>query len=136
MNYTEYYPSATFTAEAGRCERMAQLVLSHASAAHPLRILDIGCGTGKLICRLAEALPMARFVGLDISSKSIEEANGWLSQSPFSERVEFLALNYLEKPLGKFDLIVSDNVLHLIEGDDPKLSSKLSDELNPGGKLI
>src|SRR3954470_23271362 len=32
----------------------------------PLKILDVGCGTGVFACRLREALPRARVWGLDL----------------------------------------------------------------------
>lgn len=131
-----HYKTATFSIEADRCKRTTELVLSHANADSKMRILDIGCGTGGQIFQLAAALPNATFVGLDISPKSVQEATARREGSPHGNRMEFIAIPYLEAALGAFDIITSDNVLHLIEEDDSDLTSKLARELKPSGKLI
>jgi ubiquinone/menaquinone biosynthesis C-methylase UbiE len=39
-------------------------------------ILDVGCGTGRLLGRAADRWPDARLVGVDVASKMIAEAKG------------------------------------------------------------
>ncbi len=39
-----------------------------------IELLDVGCGRGRIIVRLAELFPHSRFVGLDLSSEAIADA--------------------------------------------------------------
>ena len=41
-----------------------------------LRVLDLGCGRGRILTRLAELYPDSRFAGIDLSEKAIEFARG------------------------------------------------------------
>jgi ubiquinone/menaquinone biosynthesis C-methylase UbiE len=41
-----------------------------------IRVLDVGCGRGLVMMRLAELFPRSRFTGMDLSEKSIELARG------------------------------------------------------------
>ncbi len=41
-----------------------------------LRTLDLGCGQGRILIRLAESFPESRFVGMDLSREAIEVARG------------------------------------------------------------
>lgn len=40
-----------------------------------IRMLDVGCGSGRIINRLAELYPKSRFSGMDLSSEAIENAS-------------------------------------------------------------
>jgi ubiquinone/menaquinone biosynthesis C-methylase UbiE len=42
--------------------------------ARGIRVLDVGCGRGRVITRLAELYPASRFVGLDLSEEAIAAA--------------------------------------------------------------
>jgi ubiquinone/menaquinone biosynthesis C-methylase UbiE len=42
--------------------------------AHPHDVLDLGCGTGRLLERAAENWPDANFIGIDLSPQMIAEA--------------------------------------------------------------
>lgn len=53
------------------------------------RILDVGCGVGRVAAALASAFPNAEIVGVDPDEGSIEQANGNLNEEA-SERVTFL----------------------------------------------
>src|SRR5690349_18346948 len=38
------------------------------------RVLDVGCGSGWLVCRLANLLPGGAFVGVDVSDEMVRRA--------------------------------------------------------------
>ena len=40
----------------------------------PARILDVGCGTGEVISRLARLFPKASFTGVDLEESHLERA--------------------------------------------------------------
>jgi SAM-dependent methyltransferase len=42
--------------------------------ARGIDVLDVGCGTGHALARLAEAFPKSRFTGIDVSERAIEVA--------------------------------------------------------------
>jgi len=53
---------------------VATLSAATKAGAHPHDVLDLGCGTGRLLERAADRWPDARFVGIDVSSMMIEQA--------------------------------------------------------------
>jgi ubiquinone/menaquinone biosynthesis C-methylase UbiE len=79
--------------------------------AEPRSILDIGCGTGVLLRRLANAYPLATLVGVDAAAGMIREARdadlGGHSLRFVGARAEDLPL-----PDGSFDLVVSTMSFH------------------------
>lgn len=100
-----------------------------------IRVLDLGCGTGALVARLADALPAATLVGLDVSPANIAAAERSQGDRP-SGRIQFVAGDYVRFESEPFDLIVSDGVLHLIDADSGVLAAKLARDLRLGGTLI
>ena len=78
----------------------------------PLRILDLGCGTGEITRRLADLYPQAHVVGVDILESNLELARraerGGRQDSSLADRVRYevgdaFALNYADQD---FDLVV------------------------------
>jgi SAM-dependent methyltransferase len=51
-------------------------------------LLDLGCGSGRLLARLARGRPDARIVGLDLSEPMLELARGHMESEGLSGRVE------------------------------------------------
>ena len=45
-----------------------------------IRMLDVGCGSGRILNRLAELYPNSRFTGMDLASEAIGNARGEASQ--------------------------------------------------------
>jgi SAM-dependent methyltransferase len=144
------FENKTCTAPAARSERMRDIVLEHVPRVRAVRVLDIGCGTGSLVFCLADALPAATLVGIDISAANIRAAreqlgarsSGRTSGTPqsTSERPEtaitFDAVDYFEYRSEPFDLVVTDGVLHLIPGATAPLLEKLATDVRPGGLLV
>ncbi|MGP8249669.1 MAG: class I SAM-dependent methyltransferase [Candidatus Dormibacteria bacterium] len=86
-------------------DRTAEIATLTAPA--PLRILDVGCGTGFLLRRLADDYPNAlQLVGIDPAPRMIAEARRSTAGLP---RLTFLTGVAERLPLadGTFDLIVS-----------------------------
>jgi SAM-dependent methyltransferase len=51
-------------------------------------LLDLGCGSGRLVARLARGRPDIRIVGLDLSDPMLELARGHMESGRLSDRVE------------------------------------------------
>jgi SAM-dependent methyltransferase len=115
---------------------MAELALGYIPGDRPTRVLDIGCGTGSLVFRLAEARPMAQVVGLDISSANIRAAERSRFGSSAAPRIAFDQADYMSYSAPPFDAIVSDGVLHLIPGDTRTLFARIASDLRPGGAFV
>ncbi len=115
---------------------MRDIVLAHVPADRAIRLLDLGAGTGSLIFRLAEALPSAELLGIDVSEANVRAAVAQQAARSDTARVHFEVANYFEFAVQPFDAIVSDGVLHLIPGDTLALITKLAHDLRPGGLVI
>jgi release factor glutamine methyltransferase len=76
----------------------------------PLRVLDIGTGSGAVALAIAKARPDVRAVGVDVNYRALEQARLNAEVLGLAGRCRFLASDlYAEVPRGSlFDLIVSN----------------------------
>jgi release factor glutamine methyltransferase len=88
----------------------AALEIADARGLHevPIRILDIGTGTGCLLLTLLAELPMATGLGTDISAAALEVAANNSEQLGLQERVRWANARSLEGVVEPFDLIISN----------------------------
>ncbi len=80
-----------------------------------IRVLDVGCGSGRAMNRLAEIYPNSRFVGMDLSPEAIGNARGEASQKGL-KNIEFIArdlsdFDHTAEPLA-FDFITTFDAIH------------------------
>jgi 2-polyprenyl-3-methyl-5-hydroxy-6-metoxy-1,4-benzoquinol methylase len=115
---------------------MRDIVLANVPRNKAIRVLDVGCGTGSLLFRLADALPAAVLVGIDVSPANIRAAKREQADIAAAVRARFEVADYLEYRAEPFEVVVSDGVLHLIPGDTTALVQKLASDLRPGGVLV
>ena len=101
----------------------------------PRRILEIGCGTGSNLLRLARQFPEAAVTGLDLSADMLARARRKLARG--QPPVTLLHQRY-DRPLCPepvFDLIVFSYCLTMINpGWERAIDAALRD-LRPGGRL-
>jgi len=110
-------------------------VLSRVSLRGDERLLDAGCGTGRLTRDLLEALPKGHVVALDVSQNMLDEARAYL-EPDFRERVEFIRCDLLNLPFDReFDGIFSTASFHWVLDHD-RLFRNLHRALKPGGWLV
>jgi release factor glutamine methyltransferase len=74
----------------------------------PLRIADLGTGSGAILLALLSELPDAFGVGTDISVPALRTARDNARQLGLAARAAFLACDYAAALSGPFDLIVSN----------------------------
>jgi ubiquinone/menaquinone biosynthesis C-methylase UbiE len=85
-------------------DRTADLALAQVQAPH--QVLDVGCGTGYLLRRLAaRASDAAELVGIDAAADMVRVARG-ATADPRARFLEGTA-EHLPEPDGAFDLVVS-----------------------------
>ena len=94
------------------------------------KILDIGCGRGKIIENLANKLKLTnKPIGLDIENHKDK------SKKIIFKKID--ALSYIFKTEITFDLILIKQTIHLLERKQViKLLSICKNKLNPNGKII
>jgi trans-aconitate 2-methyltransferase len=99
------------------------------------RVLDAGCGSGRVTELLVERLPRGQVVALDASAAMIETARERLA--PFGERIEFVVADLgLPLPLAEpVDAILSTATFHWVPDHDA-LFANLATVLRPGGLLV
>ena len=80
-----------------------------------INVLDIGCGRGRIMNRLAELFPNSRFKGLDLSTEAIDFARSAASKSGF-KNIEFVASDVSDFDQSAepetFDLITTFDAVH------------------------
>jgi trans-aconitate 2-methyltransferase len=99
------------------------------------RVLDAGCGSGRVTERLMERLPHGSAVALDGSTSMLEEASRRLA--PFGERVSYVQADLGSPPLpidGLVDAIVSTAALHWVLDHDALFES-IGGVVRGGGQL-
>lgn len=96
-----------------------------------MRIVDLGCGTGRLTRSLHELLHARETVGVDRSERMLVAARS--ERPPEGLRFEAGTVE-LFAPDGLYDLVFSNAVYHWIEAHDA-LIPKLVEALTPGGQI-
>lgn len=99
------------------------------------RVLDAGCGSGRVTELLAERLPRGVVIALDASPAMIDQARARLAR--FGERVQFLVAD-LGRPIPlaePVDAVLSTATFHWVPDHDA-LFRNLSAVLRPGGPLV
>ncbi len=89
-------------------ELALDLVRDEGWDARPLRILDIGTGSGCILATLLAELPIASGLGTDISAEALEVARDNARRLGVAERAEFSMARSLNGVPGNYDLVVSN----------------------------
>jgi release factor glutamine methyltransferase len=92
----------------------------------PLRLLDIGTGSGALILALLSELPDATGVATDINPATLTIAHQNAQRLGLAERVRFVACDMAAALCGAFDLIVC-NPPYVVHGEIATLAPGVRD---------
>lgn len=97
-------------------------------------VLEVGCGNGYNLIKLAELIPSYNFTGIDYISDMIVSAK--LLPAPANVKFEVGDIRNLDEK--KYDIIFTDRCLINLDNETEQELSfiKLSERLNPGGSLI
>lgn len=115
------------------------LARSHAATRQALgpiaddRVLDVGCGSGLLLSRLAAEAPAARLTGIDASAHMLNRARRRLGRRARLGVAPAEALPFRD---ASFDVVVSSSVLHGVPGAPVEIIGEWLRVLRPGGRLV
>jgi release factor glutamine methyltransferase len=87
---------------------LALEILRTGASDRPLRIADLGTGSGAILLALLTELPQARGIGTDISTAALQTAAANAARAGLAKRAGFVACDYASGLCGLFDLIVSN----------------------------
>ena len=93
---------------------------------HPLRIADLGTGSGAILLALLSELPGAQGFGTDISEAALQTARDNAARAGLADRANFIACDYAAGLTGPFDLIVS-NPPYIRSADIAGLAAEVRD---------
>jgi release factor glutamine methyltransferase len=85
-----------------------EIFRSEVRATHPIRIADIGTGSGAILLALLSELPDATGIGTDISTDALATAQINAQHLGLAGRASFVQCDYAKALSGPFDLIVSN----------------------------
>jgi trans-aconitate 2-methyltransferase len=113
-------------------EAMAEEQIALLRLAGEERVLDVGCGDGRLTAEIAAKVPRGSVVGVDPSQHMIEFARAHAGAS--ASNLSFEVADVRELPFrDEFDAVVSFNALHWVREQDRALAA-IATALRPGGE--
>ena len=111
-------------------QHRADAVLAALADVGAHRVVDMGCGPGALLARLAKDRSFTKIVGVDVSARSLDQAARMLRLAEASdaerERIELLhgSVVYRDERLRGFDAMV---LMEVVEHVDPSRLGALED---------
>ena len=112
----------------------ADRLVAGLSAAGPETIVDIGCGWGELLLRLAAAVPGARAWGVDSDAELLERGRSNAAARGLDGRVEFVERAGRDWSRSA-DLVVCVGAAHAF-GTGAEALAALAPLVEPGGRLL
>jgi trans-aconitate methyltransferase len=99
-------------------------------------VVDLGCGTGALIERLADHAPHATVIGLDASAPRIAELRTRFGESPLFRFEVHDARDPLPDYARGVDVITMTAVLHWLHPDESETLNQIARALSPDGTAV
>jgi len=116
-------------------ERWARELLGLVNLQPAERVLDLGCGDGRITAEIARLVPQGRALGVDRSAEMIHYAQQHFPASQFPN-LSFQQADAVQLPFdSEFDVVFSNAVLHWVKEHRPVLSG-IARSLRPGGRCV
>lgn len=116
-------------------EQWARELIARAAFSPDDRVLDIGCGDGRITAAIARLVPQGRVLGIDLSSDMVQHAAGHYPARDYPN----LAFEQADARDLRFDraftFIFSNAVLHWIRDHRPVVAG-IARALAPGGRCL
>ena len=117
-------------------ELLVEAVLARLPKDQPLRIIDVGTGSGAIALAVAKYLPLAQVIAVDLSEAALAVARENAARLGLQEQVRFMRSDLLAKVDGetRFDAVLS-NPPYIPETDRTSLHRQVR-EFEPGMALF
>lgn len=120
-----------------RYREMLETLLHHIpNYTTPLKILELGCGTGNLTALIIHKYPQSSVVVVDISSAILEECK---NRFRHNKNIQYLQTDFndLHLEMNDFDLVLSSIAIHHIQDEDKQhLFKKIHSYLKPNALFL
>src|SRR5689334_8688881 len=114
--------------------RRRQLAVDTVKAYDAPRVLDVGCGSGRIGEFVLEDGAAAHYVGVDFSEPMIDMSRARLAR--FADRTELLVDDFLTAPLtGPFEVILAVGLFDYLP-EPHRFARKMFDLTAPGGCVV
>ena len=113
-------------------KRMAENLVSYIKNKKPIKILEIGCGTGFLTKIINDNFTFEKYLAIDI----VEDCNQYIKE--INPHIQFLPIDiedFVKTNCEKFDLIISNATLQWLEDFESTINS-IKAMLAPNGELV
>jgi trans-aconitate 2-methyltransferase len=111
----------------------ARRMLEHLPLEGHERVLDIGCGTGRVTADIARRVPRGRVVGVDRSPAMLQTASAWLREH--APRTALVRADGAALPFRRtLDVVFSSATFHWVH-DHAALFRSIIQALDRGGRL-
>ena len=101
----------------------------------PAHVVDLGCGVGGSLCRVASRLPV-RGTGLTLSSVQVRHAKRRIREAGLSDRVRCLQADYCDPPADLPPADLAYAIESMVHGPDPtRFLAACARLVRPGGLL-
>lgn len=128
LNYDSLFPSVFYQA-------IHQRLLEYVTLPEKPNVLDLGCGTGRLLARLANEFPYLRGTGVDFSEEMIRQAR-MKKCARHRPRLIFVLGNAEALPFVDEQFNAVFNTISFLHYPNPeKVFSEVSRVLQPGGQF-
>ena len=127
------WDGADYDRVSGVMEALGLEVLERLELRGDERVLDAGCGSGRITAELIARVPRGHVVGVDESASMIVAARERLGAEADLRVMDLLELDFASEP--PFDAILSTATFHWI-ADHERLFRALHAALRPGGRLV
>jgi ubiquinone/menaquinone biosynthesis C-methylase UbiE len=137
IHWARFYDFATALFGRG-VAALHRRLLERAAIAPGERVLDVGCGPGRLTLAAAEAAgPNGEALGIDLSSEMIALATEKAARSKHPARFQIAGIEGIPAPDDHFDVVLASLMLHHLS---PELQQRAFAEvrrvLKPNGRLV
>jgi SAM-dependent methyltransferase len=113
--------------------RRRRLALETIAAYSQPRVLDVGCGSGR-VGELALDAGSAEYVGIDFAEPMIELARERLAR--FADRAQLILADFLQTPLeGEFDVILALGLFDYLP-EPERYAARIARACAPGGCVV
>lgn len=136
MNSNKYtWNALDYEKSSSAQQKWAREMISQLDLQGNERILDVGCGDGKVTAEIAALVPRGSVVGIDSSEAMIDLARTRYPEEAFPN-LQFLHADARQLPFqNEFTVVFSNAVLHWIE-DHLSVLRGISQSLQLGGKIL